>query len=263
MKICSKPTHIATSNVKQYENDINDITWTTTNLVGNPLDYHAMIPLIRFMKSWNHKVLYLFLEGKVANLAKYFIGLPYVDTDKVNQSTLDSHTYLYKIGVDELQGYLKSMGNQQGQPSKMSTTPTIITVTKNSPNQWSNPTSVNVEQTTAKGSQLIRTTVQEDNGTKSGQSLLKRRARMNPRNIVTGQPVAFNSSQGYVQTNTISTKMTENNHFQDESGPNILTGQCQQQQPGTRVISYPINDRHFTKTHPVTTHILQSPASTV
>ena len=146
LRIRREPTQIATSNVKEYENDINDITWTTTNLEGNPLDYHAMIPLIRFMKSWNHKVLYLFLQGKVAKLAKYFVGLPHVDTGKEEKFTVDSYTYLYKIGVEEIQGYLKSMGNEQGQPLKSSSTPTVITVRKNSPNQWSNPNSVIANQ---------------------------------------------------------------------------------------------------------------------
>ena len=195
LRIRREPTQIATSNVKEYENDINDITWTTTNLEGNPLDYHAVIPLIRFMKSWNHKVLYLFLQGKVAKLAKYFVGVPHVDTGKEEKFTVDSYTYLYKIGVEEIQGYLKSMGNEQGQSSKNSSTPTVITVRKNSPNQWSNPNSVIAnQQHTLNGSHSIITSGQDENSTKSGQSLLKKgpniaKARMNARGIVSATPI--------------------------------------------------------------------------
>ena len=256
LKIKSRPTHITTSNVKEYENDLNDITWTTTNLVGNPFDYHAMIPLIRFMKSRNHKVLYLFLQGQVANLAKYFVGLPYVDTEKEDKLTVDSYTYLYKIGVDELQGYLKSMGNEQGQTSKISSTPTVITVRKNSPNQWSNPNSVFADQQhTVNGSHSIITSGQDENVTRSGQSLLRNggniaKGRMNARDIVHAPPVAMNYSQGFVQSN-----------IADQTVGSIVTGEVQQQPPGTQVISYPINDRQLTYTQPGTRTIVQSPAS--
>ena len=62
--------------------------------------------------------------------------------------TVDSYTYLYKIGVDELQGHLNSMGFEQGHSLTISSTPTVITVRKNSPNQWSNPSSIFADQQT-------------------------------------------------------------------------------------------------------------------
>ena len=47
----------------------------------------------------------------------------------------------------------------------------------------------------------------------------------------------------------------------DQTVGSIVTGEVQQQAPATRVISYPINDRHLSYTQPGTITIVQSPAS--
>ena len=148
------------------------------------------------------------------------------------------------------------MGNEQGQPFKNSSTPTVITVRKNSPNQWSNPNSVIAnQQHTLNGSHSIITSGQDENSTKSGQSLLKKgrnigKGRMNARGIVSAPPLAMKNSQGYGQIN-----------LPDQRGGSIVAGEVQQQPPGGRVISYPINNTHLVYRQPVTRTIVQSPAS--